>query len=72
MKIGIWELLNYVTQDLLFIYVKKELCFRRKFELILELNISVKMFLEAIHKCSDSEKFLSVQRVSLKKHNSHK
>ena len=23
MKIGIWELLNYVIQDLLFIYVKK-------------------------------------------------
>ena len=44
----------------------------RKFELILELNIAVKMFLEAIHECSVSEKLLSVQRVSLKKHNTHK
>ena len=74
MKIGIWELLNYVIQDLLFIYVKKKSVAKthRKFELILELNIAVKMFLEAIHECSASEKLLSIQRVSLKKHNTHK
>lgn len=65
MKIGILELLNYITQDLLFMWKKSFAKTRRKFELILELNISVKMFLEAIYKCSDSEKFLSVQRVSL-------